>query len=230
MSEALRVFPAGELGHEEALALFPPISRFRTGKGQFDDILSVCFEPYVQQELADPAGITSLEWGVCRGVDSFGQFVDQREEPCAVRVEQVGAHDEHVEHVTAGRGHTPIEHGNVFGSLRHEDVPHNVQMGSIERVRIVRAHRLDIVVPPTGHDCAGLFQRFPNLLAGCDSNESVFSQSVRETGGRKQPAVVHEAFVVGVAVLPHPIQGRQFGIACVEGRDVIALVISLNVG
>lgn len=161
---------------------------------------------------------------------SGSQFVDQREEPCAVRVEQVGAHDEHVEHVTAGRGHAPVEHGNVFGSLRHEDVPHNVQMGSIERVRIVRVHRLDIVVPTTGHDCAGLFQRFPNLLTGCDSNESVFSQSVRETGGRKQPAVVHEAFVVGVAVLPHPVQGRQFGIACVEARDVIALVVSLDAG
>lgn len=103
-------------------------------------------------------------------------------------------------------------------------------MGSIERVRIVRAHRLDIVVPTTGHDCAGLFQRFPNLLTGCDSNESVFSQSVRETGGRKQPAVVHEAFVVGVAVLPHPVQGRQFGIACVEARDVISLVVSLDAG
>ena len=103
-------------------------------------------------------------------------------------------------------------------------------MGSIERVRIVRAHRLDIVVPPTGYDCAGLFQRFPNLLAGCDSDEPVFSQSVRETGGRKQPAVVDEAFVVGVAVLPHPVQGRQFGIACVEARDVISLVVSLDAG
>lgn len=90
-------------------------------------------------------------------------------------------------------------------------------MGPVERVRIVRAHRLDIVVSPTGYDCAGLFQRFPNLFAGCDPNEPVFSQSVRETWGRKQPAVVDEALVVGVAVPPHPVQGRQFGIACVEG-------------
>lgn len=42
--------------------------------------------------------------------------------------------------------------------------------------------------------------------------------------------VVDEALVVGVAVPPHPVQGRQFGIACVEGRDVIALVVSLNIG
>lgn len=132
--------------------------------------------------------------------------------------------------MAASRGHALVEHGNVFGSLRRENVPHNVQMGSIERVRIVRAHRLDIVVSPTGHDYAGLFQRFPNLLAGCDSNKPVFLQSVRETGGRKQPAVVDEALVVGVAVPPHPVKGRQLGIACVEGRDVIALVVSLNVG
>lgn len=119
--------------------------------------------------------------------------------------------------MAAGRGHALVEHGNVFGSLRRENVPHNVQMGPVERVRIVRAHRLDIVVSPTGYDCAGLFQRFPNLFAGCDPNEPVFSQSVRETWGRKQPAVVDEALVVGVAVPPHPVQGRQFGIACVEG-------------
>lgn len=132
--------------------------------------------------------------------------------------------------MAAGRGHALVEHGNVFGRLRRENVPHNVQMGSIERVRIVRAHRLDKVVPPTGYGCADLLQRFPNLLAGCDSNEPVFLQSVRETGGRKQPAVADKALVVGAAVLLHPVQGRQFGIACVEGRDVIALVVSLNIG
>ena len=39
-------------------------------------------------------------------------------------------------------------------------------------------------------------------------------------------AVVHQSLIVGIAVFPHPIQSGQFGVLCVQLRNIIAGVVA----
>ena len=80
-------------------------------------------EPYVEQEFANEAVDAGFIRRVGADVHAALEFAEDGEEPGAVLVIEVLAHDEHVEHVRPGAIHDEVVGGHVVRVFLLDDLP-----------------------------------------------------------------------------------------------------------
>ena len=112
----------------------------------------VVLQPYIEQALAHEAEDARLVGVPAGDVDALLEFAEDGEEPAAVSVEEIAAHDEHVEHVRPGAVHDGLEGRHISGILLGDDLLGEVEAIGVVSVVVVRAVALDVVAALARHD------------------------------------------------------------------------------
>lgn len=215
---------AAEFAQQECSALFQPVLWFQEGDVLFLVGDVVGFEPDIEQELADEAVDAGFVGAPARDVEALLDFTEDVEEPRAVSVEEVTAHDEHVEHVCPGAVHDGLEGCLVLRIAFPDDGFREVEAFRVVRVVIVRTVALDVVATFARHDDGRLREPFFPVALCQDFVPACFDAA--DFAAREVAAVVYEPDVVGGQVFPGPVEAGEFAVVRVFRADVVAGVVA----
>ena len=151
------------------------------------------------------------------------QLEEDVEQPGAVVAQQLPLHDEHVEVVAVGLGHIQVVGGQVLGTFAGDDGPGDLQVLLVVGMDVLGVVGLDIIVPLLGQNDVGGGQDAAQLLMP-DDPLPLGGEAVLAAG--EVAAVVDKADVVGVDVLPGPVQAGEFAEIPVAVGDVFAGVVA----
>lgn len=183
----------------------------------------VVFEPDVEEKFADKAVDAGFIGVPTRDVDALFDFKEDVKEPLHVGIVEVAAHDEHVEHVGPRAVHDFFKGRQVFRALFLDDCFRQVQAVAVMGVVIVGAVRFDVVFPLVRHDDGMLGKEGLPFFFRKDLFLLPFD--VPDFLAREITAVMDKAKVIGIEVLPGPVQARQFAEMRILGADVLARVV-----
>lgn len=167
----------------------------------------ILFQPDIEEEFADEAvnaGFVRIPAG---NIDALFQGKEDVEEPRHIGVEEILAHDEHVEHVSPGAVHDAVEGKQVVRIAFLDDGFRNIEAFLVVGMVIMRAVRFDVVAAfPWDDDGAPGEDAFPvsvteDLLPFLFYTVYFFPREIA--------AVMDETDVVGVKVFPGPIKACE---------------------
>lgn len=206
------VLLAQELCRQERGATLDLVHRLWANRGELG-IRDAVNKPWTQHSLA-----------LC-----LAKRLEQEKRPRAVGVKQVGGHDEHVEHMHACRLHEVVPGGKVLWAALLDDASRLVELRLVQRIRVVVVDRLDVVVALLGESRPSRRRRRAVPGRPRDSRTGPSRAALPCPRSPQKPAVVDEALVLRVAVLPEPVESGKLAIARIEGRDIIAGVVPLHI-
>lgn len=180
-------------------------------------------QPYVKKPFCYKAKNAGFIGVPVRDVDAFFDFKEDIEEPLHVGVVEVAAHDEHVKHVGPRAVHDFFKGRQVFGALFPNNHFRQVQAFAVMRVVVVGAVRFDVVFPLVRHDDRMLGQE--GLPFFFREDLFLLRFDVPDFFAREITAVMDETKVIGIEVLPGPVQARQFTEMRILGADVLTRVV-----
>lgn len=214
---------AEEFPFEEGAAFFDPVLFFHEGDVLFGVVDVVVFEPDVEEEFADETVDAGFVGVPARDIDALFDFKEDGKEPLHVGVVEVAAHDEHVKHVGPRAVHDFFKGRQVFGTLFLDDRFRQVQAFAVMGMVVVGAVRFDVVFPLVRHDDGMLGQEGLPFFFRKDLFLLPFD--VPDFLAREITAVMDEAKVIGIEVLPGPVQARQFTEMRILGANVLTRVV-----
>ena len=217
------ISPAKEFPFEEGAAFFNPVLFFHERNVLFGVVDVVVFEPDVEEEFADEAVNAGFVGIPACDVDALFDFKEDAEEPLHVGVVEVAAHDEHVEHVGPGAVHDFFKGRQVFGALFLNDRFRQVQAVAVMGVVVVGTVRFDVVFSLVRHDDGMLGQE--SLPFFFREDLFLLPFDVPDFFAREIAAVMDKTKVIGIEVLPGPVQARQFTEMRIPGADVVPRVV-----
>ncbi len=208
---------------QEGGSFFQPVLRLHEGDVLLDVGDVVVLQPDVEEELADEAVDAGFVRRVAADVYAALELAEDGKEPFAVLVIEVLAHDKHIEHVRPGAVHDEVIGRHVVGIELLHDLPRDREAFGMMGVQVMALVALDVVSPLVGHDdgCLGE-ELFP---VGRGQHLLAFRPAVMDFLIREVAAVVHEACVVRLKILPRPIDGRELTVVRVLLADVVTRVI-----
>lgn len=167
----------------------------------------ILFQPDIEEEFADEAVNTGFVRIPAGNIDALFQSKEDVEEPRHIGVEEVLAHDEHVEHVSPRAVHDAVEGRQVLWIALFNDSFRNIEAFCVMGVVIMRAIRFDVVAAfPRDDDRAPGEDAFPVSMAE-DLLPFLFYAVYFFT--REIAAVMDDADVVGIKVFPGPIESCE---------------------
>ena len=227
--EALLVFLAQELRRKERRALLDPVYWLWAYHRKFGVGDAVGDKPGIEHALAHatrPAGGKRVHIG---RVNLLAKLVEQREQPRAIGIEHACRHHEHVEDVHPRRLHEAIPGRQVLRAPLPDDAAHLVELRAVHGMRVVVVDRLDVVVALPRENHVPAAEEREQLKPVNELLVGVLAALLRLVRAPQEPSVVDEALVLGVAVLPEPVEAGELTVAGVEGGDVVARVIALHI-
>ena len=179
-------------------------------------------EPDVEEALGEEAADALVVGAVARRVEARREGEEEAEEPSAVVVEEVAAHDEHIAYMRASRTHVGIIGCEIARRLHGDGLAQTREVAGVVRVGVLGGVRLDEVMPPMRQEDRrapeGALEVRPRIDA---------LRAAAEAGTREVAAVVHEAEVIVVAeVFPGPVERGQLAERSVLPADVLARVVA----
>lgn len=214
---------AEEFPLEEGATFFDPVLFFHEGNVLFGVVDVVMFKPDIEKKFADEAVDAGFVGVPARDVDPFFQFKKDREHPLHIVIIKVTTHDEHVKHMGPGTIHDCFKGRKVFRTLFFDDLFCYVQALPMVGMVIMGAVRFDVVFPLVRHDDGMLSQE---LLPFFFSQDLVFlGFDVVDFFARKIAAVMDKPQIIGIKVLPGPVQARQFTEMRISGADVVPCIV-----
>lgn len=180
-------------------------------------------QPYIKKSFCHKTENTGFVCVPARDVNALFDFKEDGKEPLHVGVVEVAAHDEHVEHVGPCAVHDFFKGRQVFGTLFLDNRFRQVQAFAVMGVVVVGAVRFDVVFPLVRHDDGMLGQEGLPFFFRKDLFLLPFD--VPDFFAREITAVMDKAKVIGIEVLPGPVQTRQFTEMRILGADVLARVV-----
>lgn len=217
---------AAEFAQQKGTAFFQPVLWFQEGDVLFLVCDVVGFEPDVEQEFADKTVDAGFVGTPARDVEARFDFAEDVEEPAAVGVEKVAAHDEHVEHVRPGAVHDGLESCLVCRIAFFDDGCGEVESFRVVGVVVVRAVAFNIIAAFARHDDGMVGEQpFPvalrqDLVLACGD--------AADFAAREVAAVVYESDIVGGQVFPGPVETGEFAVVRIFRADVVAGVVALE--
>lgn len=130
----------------------------------------------------------------------------------------------------AAGAHEAVPRGDVPRAHVGEHLPACIEVCAVKGVRVVAVDGLYVVVSALGEDDPVDIDQSPQLPSRRHTVKRVVGAAASVVRAAEQAAVVHEALDLGVHVPPHPVEAREFGVAGVERRDGLALVVSVETG
>lgn len=149
-----------EFASDEEAALAHPVLLLEEGYILLAIRDFVLLQPDIEHQLADEAVDAGLVGGVAADVHPVLNLEQDVEHPLAVRVVEVLAHDEHVEHVGPGAPHDHIVRLDVFWIIGADDLFQRLQALGVVGMQIMGFVRFDIIAALVGHDDRRLSQQF----------------------------------------------------------------------
>ena len=175
-------------------------------------------------------GLPRLEGRHAGRANAADKLLQDGEQPGTGGIEQVRPHGEHVVDMRRTGSHEAIPRGNALRAHVGEHSAAHVEGRAVEGVRAAAANDLDVVAATVGEDDAALLDQRPQLLPCRHAVEWVLGAAARGVRATEQTAVIDEPLHVRVYVPPQPIEAREPGVAGVERRDGLALVVGLEPG
>ena len=210
--------------HNERTAFFQPVLMLQERNVLLMVSHMVLFQPYIEQTLTQEAVDAGFVGAPARNVEALLDFAEDVEEPRAVSVEEVTAHDEHVEHVCPGAVHDRFEGNLVLRIAFLDDGFREVEAFRVVCVVVVRTVALDVVAAFARHDDGRLREQFFPVALCQDFVLACFDAA--DFAAREVAAVVYEPDVVGRQVFPGPVEAGEFAVVRVFRADVVAGVIA----
>ena len=144
-------------------------------------------------------------------------------QPRAVLIEDVAAHDEHVEAVPASLTHDLIKAQEIVRAELIDDFAGEHYALAVVGVNILLIVGFDIVAALFGKEHIAVGEQ---LI--CPAARKYFIEFGAEQPAAEMAAVMREPDVVGAQISPRPVHRRKFAIAAVLFRYVIARIVALH--
>ena len=184
----------------------------------------VLLQPDIEHQLADEAVDAGLVGGVAADVDPILDLEQDIEHPLAVRIVEVLAHDEHVEHVGPGALHDHIVRLDVFWIIRADDLFQRLQALGVVGMQIMGFVRFDIIPALVGHNDRRLSQQLFPVRVRQDGRPLALYRARLLVG--EVATIMDKPRIIRREVLPGPVQGRQFTVMRILRADVVAGIVS----
>lgn len=224
MSEAPFILFSKELGFQKRRPLFHPGDRFHGNHRDFPIGQVIGVDPYIQEQLGDPAEQPGLEIIVGNVVHLLLQLLENVKQKGTVGIRQLFFHDEHIEHMPRCGFQVSVESRQVLGIQSGDNGPGLVQVLFVMGVGVMVAECFYIIVPLFRQDDVRGLQQLFRFFCG----EHRLKGGLPFFLSLKMPAIVRQADVVGVQILPAPVQTRQLAVIGIEMGDVVSFVIPLK--